>query len=73
MQRKDDKRQEAHFRTNRMFQENGAWYFKTRDDGAIGPFEDELTASTQLEVYIRNMESGLSTGQMDGNSVKNSA
>ena len=73
MQRKDDKRQQAHFRTNRMFQENGAWYFKTREGGAVGPFEDELSASTQLEIYIRMLDSGLKSSEAASNIVKNTA
>lgn len=73
MQRKDDKRQQAHFRTNRMFQENGAWYFKTREGGAVGPFEDELTASTQLEIYIRMLDAGLKSSEAASDIVKNTA
>ena len=73
MQRKDDKRQQAHFRTHRMFREDGAWYFKTREGGAIGPFADELTAATQLEIYIRMLDAGLKSSDALSNIVKNTA
>lgn len=46
-------------RTGRMFRDNGNWFFKTREGDTIGPFQEELEASTQLEVYIRLVSSGL--------------
>jgi hypothetical protein len=46
-------------RSSRMFRENQQWYFRTREGQSIGPFADELEASTQLEVYIRLVEVGL--------------
>ena len=46
-------------RSNRTFKEEGGWYFKTREGDLAGPFEDELEASTRLEVYIRLVNSGL--------------
>lgn len=73
MQRKDDKIQQAHYRTARMFQQDDGWYFKTREGGAVGPFHDELSASTQLEVYIRMVESGLMSEQELSEMVKNTA
>ena len=42
-----------------MFLDNGNWFFKTREGDTIGPFQEELEASTQLEVYIRLVSSGL--------------
>lgn len=73
MQRKDDKTQQAHYRTSRMFQQEGGWYFRTREGGVIGPFHDELATSTQLEVYIRMVESGLMSEQELNEMVKNTA
>ncbi|MEZ5502740.1 MAG: DUF6316 family protein [Halioglobus sp.] len=46
-------------RSNRMFRQDGQWYFRTREESVIGPFRDELEASTQLEVYIRLLDSQL--------------
>ncbi len=59
MNRKDDIKKHVCFRTNRMFEQDGRWFFRTREDGDQGPFEHELEASTQLEVYLRMLECGL--------------
>ena len=50
---------QANSRTNRMFMDNGNWFFRTREGATVGPFQEELEASTQLEVYIRLVTSGL--------------
>lgn len=63
MQRKDDKNKKVSFRSDRMFEDDGNWYCKTREGGTIGPFQDELEASTQLELYIRMAGSGLLPGK----------
>jgi hypothetical protein len=63
MTRKDTKKSLACYRTNRMFRENGDWFFKTREGDTVGPFQGELEASTQLEVYIRLVSSGLVPSQ----------
>jgi hypothetical protein len=49
----------ACYRTSRMFRDNGKWFFKTREGETVGPFQEELEASTQLEVYIRLANAGL--------------
>lgn len=59
MKRKDDSTKHVCFRSNRMFEENGRWFFKTRESGSVGPFGDELEASTQLEVFLRMLDCGL--------------
>ncbi len=46
-------------RTNRMIEVGGAWYFKTREMGLMGPFRDELEAFTQLEAFLRLAAAGL--------------
>jgi hypothetical protein len=46
-------------RTIRTFEEDGNWFFKTREGEIAGPFRDELEASTRLEVYIRMLDTGL--------------
>lgn len=50
---------QANSRTNRMFMDKGNWFFRTREGDTVGPFQEELEASTQLEVYIRLVTSGL--------------
>lgn len=55
----DTDNSQASCRSSRMFQENGNWFFKTREGDTLGPFCEELEASTQLEVYIRLLNAGL--------------
>ena len=59
MKRSDDEDKQYCDRSTRMFKGNDAWYFMTRGGNTVGPFRDELEASTQLEVYIRLVNSGL--------------
>jgi len=56
-----------------MYEEDGSWFFKTREGGSVGPFRDELETSTRLEVYIRMVDSGLlaeEDGMLAGGIVK---
>jgi hypothetical protein len=57
--RKDDLEKQAHFRTDRMMNHNGKWFFCTREGTFQGPFEDQLKASYQLKSYIKASASGL--------------
>ncbi len=41
------------FRTNRMVQDGGSWFFFTREKTVEGPFESRMDAVNQLEVYIK--------------------
>ena len=65
MRRIDSKNNLVCLRTNRMFKVEAGWFFKTREGHTIGPFRDELEASTQLEVYIRLVTAGLLPVQQD--------
>ncbi|NQX89212.1 MAG: hypothetical protein HRT77_11165 [Halioglobus sp.] len=60
MARKDKRTgEQAGIRTNRTFVREGSWFFKTREGQLAGPFQDELEASVQLEVYIRMVGTGM--------------
>ena len=59
MRHLDTTNSQAGFRTCRMYTDNGNWFFKTREGDTVGPFKEELEASTQLEIYIRLVSSGL--------------
>ncbi len=59
MRQSDTNNSHASYRTGRMFRDNGNWFFKTREGDTVGPFQEELEASTQLEVYIRLVSSGM--------------
>ena len=59
MKRNDTGVIQQNLRSSRMYHEGQGWFFRTREGQSIGPFDDELEASTQLEVYIRLVEVGL--------------
>jgi len=76
MKRNDTQQRQVCLRTDRMFKADGNWFFKTREGHTVGPFADELEASTQLEVYIRLVNAGLLPVQeelLPGRSAANSA
>ena len=57
--RKDDLEKQARFRTDRIIQHDGKWFFCTREGTIQGPFVDHLEADYQLKMYIDIMASGL--------------
>ncbi len=57
--RKDEFEKQTHFRTDRMSNHNGKWFFCTREGTIQGPFEDQLEAGYQLKRYIDAAASGL--------------
>lgn len=76
MKRNSNTKRQDCSRTNRMYNTGDGWYFKTREGATVGPFADELEASTQLEVYIRLANTGLlpeQDGSSQGRSVANSS
>ena len=58
--RKDDgPMSRTRFRTDRIINDNGKWYFLTREGSVEGPFECQADANDHLAVYIRVAQSGL--------------
>lgn len=41
------------FRTERITQDGGKWFFTTREGTIEGPFECRMSAVNQLEMYVR--------------------
>ena len=41
------------YRTGRFFNQNGVWYFMTREGRAEGPYREKLDAELALELYVR--------------------
>ncbi len=41
------------FRTDRIVQDGGKWFFTTREGAIEGPFDSRMDAVQQLEVYVR--------------------
>ena len=53
--RTDDLEKQARFRTDRMIEHNGEWFFCTREGTIQGPFADKFSATYQLKMYIDAM------------------
>jgi len=43
-------------RTERVYDNGGLWYFRTRDRGNIGPFRYQSEARQMLQNFIRDMQ-----------------
>lgn len=56
--RGEDSARYAPFRTNRLFQEAGRWYFHTREATMEGPYDTQEHALERLAEYIKVMTSG---------------
>jgi hypothetical protein len=56
--RKTDQEPRMWFRTSRFFQQEGKWFFYTREGTMEGPFTSMEAAEDRLEGYIRIMSSG---------------
>ncbi len=63
--RKGDSKAVTQFRSDRMFCEDGAWFFYTREGSIEGPFGDKAEAAARLEAYIHVVESGLESEDED--------
>ena len=55
----DDPVSRTRFRTDRMMENGGSWFFLTREGTVEGPFECREDADMQLEVYIRLAVNGM--------------
>ncbi len=54
--RKSDRGNKARYRTaERLFCQDGRWYFQTREDHR-GPFDSREEAETELKLYADTME-----------------
>jgi len=49
----DSKDEKVHFNTDRFFQQNGEWFYLTRDGVERGPFVDKEDAAGDLILYLR--------------------
>ena len=56
--RKSDKESRAWFRSSRFIQEEGKWFFYTREGTMEGPFSELQDAENRLREYIKIMNSG---------------
>jgi hypothetical protein len=56
--RKSDNKSRAWFRSSRFFQQQGKWFFYTREGTMEGPFSELQDAEKRLNEYIKIMSSG---------------
>lgn len=49
----DGEDERVHFQSNRFVQQNGEWFYTTRDGQERGPFEDKEDAEGDLILYMR--------------------
>jgi hypothetical protein len=52
MKRVRDHDQQVYFRANRFHRSNSHWYFVTREDTDVGPFESKELAEAELAHYL---------------------
>lgn len=45
----------THFRSDRFYQENGKWFFSTRENFMNGPFDSKKEAEAELTLYMRRL------------------
>lgn len=57
-QRRTDSEACTQFRTSRLVQNGGQWFFFTREGTMEGPFGFQHEAEERLEIYKRVMSSG---------------
>ncbi|MEE4361662.1 MAG: UDP-N-acetylmuramate:L-alanyl-gamma-D-glutamyl-meso-diaminopimelate ligase [Pseudomonadales bacterium] len=50
---RDGERPRARYRSDRIFERDGAWRFATREGAELGPFADRATAEDALASFIR--------------------
>jgi hypothetical protein len=55
--RKDDQSKGSfHYRSERVFGEQGLWYFRTREGQSLGPFRYETEARQMLDNFINDIQ-----------------
>ena len=47
------------FRTDRLVEEGGKWYFLTREGTVEGPFDSRMEAVERIDLYARVMSADL--------------
>jgi hypothetical protein len=56
MARKDDEDDsKMHFQMDRFIQQNGEWYYTTREGEERGPFESREDAEGDLIIYLQHL------------------
>jgi len=61
------------YRSDRFFKANGSWYFTTREKIDIGPFGTVQNAEHGLSLFIKRIQSGLSSDKAAASIAVNGA
>lgn len=56
LRKQDDSTNTDFARSERIFDDDGLWYFRTREGGDIGPFRYESEAQQMLEKFITEIK-----------------
>ena len=59
VKREGDESSKSWFRSSRFFQQEGMWFFLTREATTEGPFGNMQEAQSRLENYIKVIRSGM--------------
>jgi hypothetical protein len=62
MNRSTDKGMKLHYRMDRFVQQNGEWFYSTREGEDRGPFRSKEEAQEDLQSYIRKFNNTLEFG-----------
>lgn len=57
MDKREGEQNRPAFRTDRLYQVDGRWYFVTREKTREGPYDNRLDASLGIQRYISHMRS----------------
>ena len=68
MRRNGDTNTKTYFRSERLIEEAGQWFFCTREGKLEGPFDDRVEALIKLDNYVKLMASRF-TGNLDDSAV----
>ena len=58
-------RQSTWYRSDRMIEQDGKWYFQTREGNIEGPYNTRLEAANALDVFIQAKSLGLLSSESE--------
>jgi len=63
--RQEDPLERTWYRTERIVQDGGKWFFMTREGTAEGPFDCQFDALQRLETYTKVVNTGIIENECD--------
>ncbi|ARN72776.1 DUF6316 family protein [Oceanicoccus sagamiensis] len=58
MEYRQGEKSAQHYRAERYFCISGEWFFSTREDLQVGPFQNKDEAEMELMLYLRHVNEG---------------